>query len=72
MSGSRPPDVVGQTLEDALQAIVAAGWKVGEIIETSPPRRTLGDPRRVVRERMGADGSVDLVVCGERSDGARA
>ncbi len=71
MIGSRPPDVVGQTLEDACLAIVAAGWKVGAITETFPPRRTLGDPRRVVRERTSADGSVGLVVCGERSDGAR-
>ena len=71
MSGSRPPDVVGYTLEDARQALAAAGWNVGEVTETRPPRRTLGDPRRVVRQRVSADGLVGLVVCGERSDGAR-
>jgi len=71
MSGSRPPDVVGYTLEDARQALIAAGWKVGEVIETRSPRRTLADPRRVVRQRVSADGLVALVVCGERSDGAR-
>jgi beta-lactam-binding protein with PASTA domain len=71
MSGSRPPDVVGYTLELARQALIAAGWKVGEVSETRPPRRTLGDPRRVVRQRVSADGSVALVVCGERSDGVR-
>ncbi len=71
MSGSPPPHVVGYTLEDAQQALIAAGWKVGEVSETRPPRRTLGDPRRVVRQRVSADGSVALVVCGERSDGVR-
>jgi hypothetical protein len=71
MSGPQPPDVVGYTLEDARQALIAAGWEVGEVSETRPPRRTLGDPRRVLRQRVSADGSVALVVCGERSDGAR-
>ena len=68
---SQPPDVVGYTLDDACQAVAAAGWKVGEVIETRPPRRTLADPRRVLRQRVGVDGSVVLVVCGERSDDAR-
>ena len=68
---SEPPDVVGYTLDDACQTIAAAGWRVGEVIDTRPPRRTLVDPRRVVRQRVGADGSVVLVVCGERSDDAR-
>lgn len=71
MSGSPPPDVVGYTLEAARQALVAAGWRVGAVTETRPPRRTLEDPRRVVRQRTAADGAVDLVVCGERSDAAR-
>ena len=71
MSGSQPPDVVGYTLEDAQHALSAAGWEVGEVVETRPPRRTLGDPRRVVRQRVIAGGSVGLVVCGERADGAR-
>lgn len=70
MAGSRPPDVVGYTLEDARAALGHAGWMVGEVTETRPPRRTLMDPRRVVRQRVNADGSVGLVVCGERSDGA--
>jgi beta-lactam-binding protein with PASTA domain len=70
MAGSRPPDVVGYTLEDARAALTHAGWMVGEVTETRPPRRTLMDPRRVVRQRVNADGSVELVVCGERSDGA--
>jgi len=69
MTGSRPPDVVGYTLEDARQALTHAGWMVGDVTETRPPRRTLGDPRRVLRQRVNADGSVGLVVCGERSDG---
>jgi hypothetical protein len=71
MSASRPPDIVGYTLEDARQALTAAGWTAGEITETRPPRQTLLDPRRVVRQRVRADGSVALVVSGERSDGAR-
>lgn len=58
-------------MEDARQALAAAGWNVGEVTETRPPRRILGDPRRVVRQRVSADGLVGLVVCGERSDGAR-
>ena len=69
--GSPAPDVVGYTLDEACQVIAAAGWRVGEVIETRPPRRTLADPRRVLRQRVGADGSVVLVVCGERSDDAR-
>lgn len=69
--GSQLPDVVGYTLDEACQAVAAAGGTVGEVIETRPPRRTLVDPRRVVRQRMGADGAVVLVVCGERSDDAR-
>ncbi len=71
MSGSPPPNVVGYTLESARAAIVAAGWTVGEVLETRPRRQTLQDPRRVVRQRVAADGSVELVVCGERADGAR-
>ncbi len=70
-SPSQPPDVVGYTLDDARQAVTAAGWRVGEVIETRPPRRVLGDPRRVVRQRVSPDGSVALVVTGERSDDAR-
>ena len=72
MAGARPPDVVGYPLEDARQALVDAGWTVGEVIEARPPRRTLLDPQRVVRQRAKADGSVELVICGERSDGERA
>jgi len=72
MVGSRPPDVVGYPLEDARQVLIDAGWTVGEVTETRPPRRTLLDPRRIVRQRVNADGSVGLVVCGERSDGGRA
>lgn len=71
MAGSHPPNVVASTLEDARDAVVAAGWMVGEVIETQPPRRTLEGPRRVVRQRVAADGSVELVVCGERAVGAR-
>jgi hypothetical protein len=71
MSGSLPPNVVAYTLENARAALAAAGWTVGEVIETVPPRRGLLDPRRVVRQRTAADGSVELVVCGERADGAR-
>jgi len=69
MAGSRPPDVVGYTLEDARQALTHVGWIVGDVTETRPPRRTLADPRRVLRQRVNADGSIGLVVCGERSDG---
>jgi PASTA domain len=72
MAGSRPPDVVAYPLEDARQALIDAGWTVGEVTETRPPRVILLDPRRVVRQRVAPDGSVGLVVCGERSDGARA
>jgi hypothetical protein len=71
MSGSLPPNVVAYTLENARAALAAAGWTVGEVIETRPPRRALLDPRRVVRQRVIAHGSVGLVVCGERADGAR-
>lgn len=71
MSGSLPPNVVAYTLENARAALAAAGWTVGEVIETRPPRRALLDPRRVVRQRVIADGSVGLVVCGERVDGAQ-
>ena len=69
MAGSRPPDVVGYTLEDARQVLTHAGWMIGEVTETRPPRRTLGDLRRVGRQRVSADGSVGLMICGERSDG---
>jgi len=62
---------VGYTLDDADAALAAAGWKLGEVIETRPPRRGLLDPRRVVRQRAGSDGEVALVVAGERSDDAR-
>lgn len=68
---SRLPDVVGYALDDAQQTLAAAGWRLGEIVETRPPRRTLQDPRRVVRERVDGQGLVELVVCGERSDDAR-
>jgi len=68
---SRLPDVIGYALDDARQVITAAGWRLGEIIETRPPRRTLQDPRRVVRERVDSQGLLTLVVCGERSDDAR-
>lgn len=71
MPGSPPPNVVAYTLENARDAVAAAGWKVGTVIETRPPRRTLEDPRRVVRQRVAADGSVELVVCGERAGGVR-
>lgn len=71
MAGPHPPNVVASTLEDAREAVVAAGWVVGAVIETRPPRRTLEGPRRVVRQRVAADGTVELVVCGERADGAR-
>ncbi|TMI90648.1 MAG: hypothetical protein E6H00_06330 [Bacillati bacterium ANGP1] len=67
----RPPDVVGYTLEDAQRAADGAGWTVGAVVETRPPRRGLRDPRRVVRQRVDADGRLILVVCGERSDDAR-
>jgi len=67
----RPPDVVGYTLEDAQGAVGAAGWTVGAVVETRPPRRVLRDPRRVVRQRVDADGRLVLAVCGERSADAR-
>jgi hypothetical protein len=69
--GALPPDVVGLTLEDARLAVTAAGWTVGEIVETRPPRRTLQDPRRIVRQRVAAERQLVLIVCGERSDDAR-
>ncbi|HKV45370.1 MAG TPA: hypothetical protein VJT32_11970 [bacterium] len=66
-----PPDVVGFTVDEATRIVAAAGWTVGSIAETRPPRRTLLDPRRVVRQRVDAGGRLVLVVCGERSDDAR-
>lgn len=66
------PNVVAYTLENARDAIAAAGGTVGEVTETRPPRRPLEGPRRVVRQRVAVDGSMALVVCGERAGGARA
>lgn len=62
----RPPDVVGYLLEEAQEILRAAGWRIVEIAETRPPRRALVGPQRVVRQRSGAEGGVQLVVCGER------
>ena len=70
MAGS-PPDVVAYLLEDARHLLAAAGWSIGEIASTAPPRRTLGGPSRVVRQRVRPDGSVAVVVCGERADAER-
>lgn len=58
-------------MEEAQRAAVEAGWTVGAVVETRPPRRVLQDPRRVVRQRVDVDGRLALVVCGERSDDAR-
>ncbi|HLW61102.1 MAG TPA: hypothetical protein VKV57_14445 [bacterium] len=66
-----PPDVVGFTLDEATRIVAAAGWTVESVLETRPPRGTLRDPRRVVRERVDTDGRLMLVACGERSDDAR-
>ncbi len=66
-----PPDVTGFPLEEAQRMLAASGWPAGEIRETKPPRRALVGPHRVVRQRVGADGRVALIVCGERSEDAR-
>lgn len=68
--GPRPPDVVGYPLEEARRILAAAGWPEGETSETRPPRRTLGGPLRVVRQRVDPGGRVALVVCGERVEDA--
>jgi len=70
-SAGAPPDVVGLTLDDARQAVLAAGWRVEEVVETHSPRRPLLDPRRVVRQRVTGAGRLALVVCGERSADAQ-
>jgi hypothetical protein len=65
-SGPLPPDVVGYLLDEARPVLAAAGWTTGDIAETRPPRRQLSGPFRVVRQRVGSDGRIALVVCGER------
>lgn len=66
-----PPDVIGYTLEEAREILAGSGWSVGETIETRPPRRVLLAPYRVIRQRLDAEGRVELVICGERSEDAR-
>ncbi|MDR7523134.1 MAG: hypothetical protein QN168_11780 [Armatimonadota bacterium] len=59
-------DVLGRDLASARAALEAAGYRV-EVIETRTPRRvTLFGPLRVVRQREGADRTVQLVVTHER------
>jgi len=67
----RPPDVIGFSLEEAQSILEADGWTVAETVETSPQRRPLSGPRRVVRERVDPSGRVSLVVCGEHSGDVR-
>jgi len=72
MRASRtPPDVVGYPLDEARALLAAAGWTNVETTETRPPRRTLGGTVRVLRQRLGPDGGVALVVCGEQTEDAR-
>jgi hypothetical protein len=68
---SQPPDVIAYTLEEARLRLAAAGWSVSDVVFTSPPRRTLRGPSRVVRQRIRDDGLLALVVCGERADAER-
>ena len=70
-SAPPPPDLVGYTQEAAGEILAAAGWQVGETLETHPPRRRLSGPRRVVRQRVDEAGRIALLVCGERSEDAR-
>lgn len=65
------PDVVGYPVEEARAALAGAGCTDVDVEETRPPRRALGGPARVVRQRPRADGGAALVVCGEHTEDVR-
>ena len=66
MPASPPPNVVGYLLAEARAVLAEAGWDTIDVTETRPPRRTLREPFRVLRQRSGPDG-VSLVISGERA-----
>ncbi|MDR7417974.1 MAG: PASTA domain-containing protein [Armatimonadota bacterium] len=59
-------DVLGWPLDEARQALEAAGLRV-EVVETRTPRPVrLSGALRVVRQRQATDGLVSLVATRER------
>lgn len=66
------PDVIGLELEEARRRLAAAGLAIAAVTESrSPlPGVQLSGGLRVVRQRLGEDGSVELVVTPERYDPA--
>jgi hypothetical protein len=57
------PDVTAYELPHAQEVLLQAGWSVGRITETGPPRAVGGrGVARVARVRVIAPGEVELVV----------
>ncbi len=66
MTATAPPDVVALPLEQALEQLRAAGWRV-QVRTTAPPHSVpAGGAQRVVRQRATGPEEVELVVAWER------
>ena len=72
--GGVVPDVLALALPEAVARLEAGGWRIGKVMATNPPWS--GEPRgvpRVLRQQVGPDGAVDLLVAapGFARSGAR-
>ncbi|HHW49666.1 MAG TPA: PASTA domain-containing protein [Clostridiaceae bacterium] len=60
------PDVAGYTLEDAKRIITQAGFEIGNVFLTAPPRlksMEIDNKCRVLRIKEIEKGKVELLVC---------
>ncbi|HHW32091.1 MAG TPA: hypothetical protein GXX20_10545 [Clostridiaceae bacterium] len=60
------PDIIGFTVEDAIDLLLDSGFVIHKIETTSPPREKSSeyhDFYRVVRIRHIGDNKVELLVC---------